>query len=214
MNYQTADFQAVLYRICAEIDLIQPELTEIDSKLGDGDLGMSMTQGAAALRKMAQTPFDGTPGQFFLACAAAFNRAAPSTLGTLLSSAMRSAGKAWESDLCWSEYHLVSLPEVFACEISRRGKAQEGDKTILDALIPYANTLKSSYHKTQSLTCAARAAARAAQDGAEQTRGMEARTGRARWLSGRNREYPDGGAVLFARIAGCLADLAEDGIPR
>lgn len=81
-----------------------------------------------------------------------------------------------------------------------------GDKTILDALVPFAETLEKLSADNVSFAQAWREAAAAAEKGMEGTKGMTAKTGRAKWLDGRNKEYPDGGAVLCVKVVQRLAE--------
>ena len=154
---------------------LEKELTELDSKLGDGDLGLSMARGGEALCRTAENSQAEALDDLFFECASAFNQAAPSTLGTLLSMGLRAAGI--------------------------------GDKTILDALLPYAERLEAEYQEHGDLARAAAAASTSAVNGAQGTAGMSARIGRARWLGDRNSDYPDGGAVLCSRIAEFFAGI-------
>lgn len=210
-QYTITDVKKVLLLI-SELFIAEKDLlTEIDSKLGDGDLGISMSRGAEAiineLKKFDQEEKDIT--KLFLTCAAAFNRSAPSTLGTLLSFGMMALGKAVNHGEEISEEAVVALPMILADTIAARGKAQVGDKTILDALYPYARTLSSSYQVTHSLKGSLAAAALAAEAGMESTKGIRAKTGRASWLDTRNMEYPDAGAVLCTLVSKKLAVPAQ-----
>ena len=186
---------------------LEKELTELDSKLGDGDLGLSMARGGEALCYTVENSRTETLDGLFLECAAAFNQAAPSTLGTLLSMGLRAAGKSLTGCTCLTEMQIVKLPRIMADEIAARGKARIGDKTILDALLPYAERLEAEYQEHGDLARAAAAASTSAVNGAQGTAGMSARIGRARWLGDRNSDYPDGGAVLCSRIAEFFAGI-------
>lgn len=69
-------------------------------------------------------------------------------------------------------------------------------KARLDALIPLADALQASYARDTDLKLALKEAASAAARGANRTKGMIAKVGRAKWIGERSRDYPDGGAVL------------------
>lgn len=189
--------------IADEMMAAKEELTAIDSKLGDGDMGMSMEKGGLALKR-ALEPDAPDAATLLAGAAAAFNRAAPSTLGTLLSCGIQETAKFLKEHPEPSGADIASIPRRFAEIISKRGKANEGDKTILDALIPYAKTMEESYRAAGDLTVALRDAAESAREGMEKTKGMVAKAGRAKWLADRNKDCPDGGAVLCCRIADCL----------
>lgn len=184
-------------------------MTEIDSKLGDGDMGISMSSGAEAIRKTLSSfpKQEKNLAKLFWTSAMAFNRAAPSTLGTLLSFGMMAVGKELENREYIEEVEIPALVKQFADTIAEKGKAKVGDKTILDVLYPYADTLQRVYMKTSSLNKALVAAEEAARAGMESTKGKKAKTGRASWLDTRNMEYPDAGVVLCVFAAEELCRL-------
>ena len=209
MEYTVDDVKKVLHLIMDEIIELKDELTEIDSRLGDGDMGISMEKGALALKKEVEAYGERDISRLFMNCAQAFNRAAPSTMGTLLSSAILMIAKQIRNQEKLTMREIVSFPQIMAGGIKVRGKASVGDKTILDALIPYADTLEAVYEETESIEEALTRAAEAAQKGVDSTKGIIAKTGRAKWLAERNMEYPDGGAVLCYRIGKKLASLSD-----
>ena len=199
----TSSVKNLIVIIANEMISLKDELTAIDSKLGDGDLGLSMEKGGQALKQVCKTDY--IDNATFLATAAvAFNRAAPSTMGTLISYGIQEVAKYFKEKQEISESDIVLIPRMFFEIISKRGKAKLGDKTILDALIPYANELEKTYEATGELCIALDKAAESAKMGMEKTKGMVAKIGRAKWLAERNKDYPDGGAVLCSRIADCL----------
>ncbi len=198
------ELKKVILEICKRIEEIRDELTDIDSKLGDGDMGISMSKGAQAVEAVvSQTETDDLK-QLLLACAQALNKAAPSTMGTILSSAVLALAKNTSGKTTLSEPDIVQIPAVFCEAIKKRGKADVGDKTILDAMIPYAQVFQAAYEETHDMQAAKSQALNAAREGMEGTKGMVAKTGRASWLGERNKEYPDGGAYMFCKVAEIL----------
>lgn len=194
------EIKEVLGCICDVMIREKEVLTEIDSRLGDGDMGISMEKGAAAVRQVLESGCDNSISGLLQAAAMAFNRAAPSTLGTLISFSMMSVARETQGSNEITEEQAVCFPGIMADTISAKGKANRGDKTILDALIPFADTLRSVYDEKKDIGEALEAACAAAEKGMESTKGMLAKTGRASWLDGRNKEFPDGGAVLCVKI--------------
>lgn len=209
MGTGIAEVKMVLYKICDVLQEEKEELTEIDSRLGDGDMGISMDKGALAVRAVLDSSREQEISKLLSACGAAFNRAAPSTLGTLLSFGLLAAARETGEKAELTEADLVRIPSVLADTISLRGKAQVGDKTILDALSPFADTLKERFEGNTSFAQAWKEAAAAAEKGMENTKGMTARTGRAKWLDGRNKEFPDGGAVLCVKVIQGLTEFVD-----
>jgi dihydroxyacetone kinase-like protein len=203
MAYTVESVKKLVFSIADEMIAAKNELTDIDSKLGDGDMGASMEKGALALKnsiKGDESDIAAMLGQ----AAAAFNRAAPSTMGTLLSFAIQEIAKCFKEKPGLSVEDVLHMPQIAADIISKRGKAKEGDKTILDALLPFASTLENTYKETGDLKTSLHKASESAKAGMEKTKGMIAKTGRAKWLADRNKECPDGGAVLCTRIAAVL----------
>jgi dihydroxyacetone kinase len=175
-------------------------LTEIDSKSGDGDMGISMEKGALALKQTIGKCDDSDDiGGLFTKCGSAFNKAAPSTMGTLISMGLIALGRGFAGRTVLLDEEARKIPGILAETISKFGKSKRGDKTVLDALCPFAKVLENG----DSL----KKAAEAAEAGAESTKGMIAKAGRARWIGERASEYPDGGAVLCALIAKDLGVL-------
>ncbi len=201
MEYTTADIKRSILMLSDELIAAKEELTEIDSKLGDGDMGISMAKGGIALQAAVAKFENGQISDLLSECALAFNQAAPSTLGTLLSGALSALGKECKEKQTLTEADIVLFPKKIIQAIAKRGNAKLGDKTILDALIPYADALEEAYTRTRDLRSSLQESVSFAQAGMERTKGMLARSGRAKWLGERNKEYPDGGAVLCYRLA-------------
>jgi len=204
MMYSIDDIKTIIAEISNTVIQNKDTLSDLDSKSGDGDLGISMEAAFAAINTSCQE-YDGDDlGAMMLKASMACNRAAPSTMGTLISSGILSIAKLLKSKTSIEEQELITLPKTFTEGIVSRGKAELGDKTILDALVPMANTVEETYAETNDLYQSFKAGAVAAEEAAEATRGMQARIGRAKWLGKRAAEYPDAGAMLCAIIAKSL----------
>lgn len=196
-----ADVKDRIEKIAQGVIQNQAKLEDLDKKSGDGDLGMSMVAAFNAILESVRS-FDGNDiGAMLLKSALACNKAAPSTMGTLLSSGMVAIAKAWKGKDRLTEEEVVLVPRLFTEAIIARGKAKQGDKTILDALFPLCDAVEKTYAETQDLQRSFAAGAEAAEQGAEATRGMRAAIGRAKWLGERAAVHPDAGAVLGAIMA-------------
>ena len=208
MIYTLQDVKNII-NVSAEVALSLKELlTELDSRSGDGDLGITMEKSAHALM-LEICKYEGKDiGEFLSKSAISVNRAAPSTMGTLLSCAIMELGKEFKGSEEITCEQLVKVPAIIVDAIMKRGKANRGDKTILDALIPLADALQASYAKDMNLKVALKEAASAAAKGANRTKGMIAKVGRAKWIGERSRDYPDGGAVLCAAL---IENLSQRG---
>ena len=198
--YAIQDVKAAIEK-CADIVVSKKDaLTEIDSMSGDGDLGVSMEKGVQTLCESI-AGYTGTEiGMMLMQGGAAFNRAAPSTMGTLIGMGLASVGGSWKGKTQLEDADLVQGAKTFADAIARLGKAKRGDKTILDALYPFTDKLAESFAATGNFAQAYDEALADAKAGLEATKGMMASVGRARWLGERAMQTYDGGAMLCVYV--------------
>jgi phosphoenolpyruvate---glycerone phosphotransferase subunit DhaL len=176
------------------------ELNELDGALGDGDLGVTMTRSLERLAGDAPTLPDDV-GMALLRCAQAFTSIAASTYGTLLATGLMAASKATKNCTVvpWSE--VSSLLEAALAAMASRGKAQLGDKTVLDAV-------DAARRATQGLDEPAaliEAAGRSISEAVEQLRDCPFRQGRARIFGTKGIGRDDPGMITFQRIIEGLA---------
>jgi dihydroxyacetone kinase-like protein len=171
-------------------------LNDLDTKIGDGDHGLSMSRGFSAVLSFLNERKPETISSTFIDGGMQFNEAAGSTIGILMFSAMREAGKTAVDKKRLGLADLKSMLGAAVRGIQKRGKAEPGQKTILDSLHPALKALeeglKGSVPEEMNLVKDVMAAAA---DGAEHTRELESRIGRAKWFSERSRGEIDPGAV-------------------
>ena len=209
MVYTIENIKHVL-NLSADILINSKEkLTQLDSNAGDGDLGISMEKGALALKAEVSAYTGEDIGELFIRCGMAFNRVAPSTMGTLLSGSIMALGRKHRGGKELDDNAAIQAPRIMAEAIMNLGKGRLGDKTILDALIPLAEAIESSFESTPDIRLAMKTAAYAAEKAANETRGMLARVGRTKWIAERTKDHPDGGAVLCSIIAQALASVDQ-----
>ncbi|MFS0646084.1 dihydroxyacetone kinase subunit L [Siminovitchia sp. 179-K 8D1 HS] len=175
---------------------IKDELNNLDGKLGDGDLGNTVLNGAKAIYEVALE--SDSLQTWFVEGGKAFRRAAPSTMGILLASALIKAGKKMSTEQMDENSLTVknwgTLQREMVNEIQKRGGARIGDKTILDSLIPAVEAFEEN--EDENALNALQSAKEKAKVGAESTKGMKSKTGRSSWLGERANEHVDGGAWL------------------
>ncbi len=178
------------------------ELNRLDGVAGDGDLGITMTTAADALTAILPeiAALDLAPALRRVGSELA--RKAPSTSGTLVATGFLRAGKA-ASELPPDAGPVAVLAACIAAAatgIGERGKVALGDKTMLDALVPASESLQAAALSGDGLATALQRAADAAHAGAEATKEMQAKVGRAGWLAERSQGNEDAGAHLIAVI--------------
>ncbi|WEA46067.1 dihydroxyacetone kinase subunit DhaK [Priestia aryabhattai] len=187
---------------------------ELDSHAGDGDFGMSVAKGFKQLKAEWHEILENKSndiGNFLEACSIVIMEHCGGASGPIWGSAFRAAGKNTESK---TELTLTEFAEMIQASVKGiqatgersfgRG-AVVGDKTLIDALVPYADTLTSSAAEGKSLKHALVKAAEAAVEGAKSTEQIVARMGRAGTVGERSLGYPDAGAhglgVIFTEVA-------------
>ncbi len=204
--YQIDDVKRVIQKVAQRIHQEKDYLGELDGRSGDGDLGFSMEAAFTAVWNTAKE-YNGTQiSELLMKAAMNCNKAAPSTMGTLMSAGIMAIAKEVKGKDGLENGDVVRLPGIFAQAIMARGGAKLGDKTILDALCPMAETVEREFSQGSALKAAFSAGAETAKTAAKGTAGMRAAAGRAKWLGERAVEYPDGGAVLCGIIAQALVD--------
>ena len=200
----THEFALRLQHACASVMAAEQELTEIDSKFGDADHGLTMTKIAKAISAAVEASDGGIQTMLDDAAMAVMSLNGGSAVplwNTWLDGMQEAAPEGDTVD-------IAGIQAIFAggfAEIDDMSGAKLGDKTILDALYPMADVLEERVAAGDELGVAMGAAAAKAREAAEATSGIQASVGRAKWLGERAAANPDGGAILCAVVAEGLA---------
>ena len=180
---------------------------ELDSAAGDGDFGMSLAKGFKELKKQwSELVAEENIGAFLKACGMIITEHCGGASGPIWGSAFRAAGKyaLGKTELDLREFG--ELMQTAVDGIQKTGGAQLGDKTLLDALIPSVESLKSSALSGGELCSAMKLSAKEAVLGAEKTKDYVAKKGRASYLGERSISYPDAGATAIGIIFTYITD--------
>ena len=168
-------------------------LVELDGKMGDGDLGLTMSKAfTAAGDELADTE-ETDLGKIFMKAGMVMAKAAPSTMGTLMATGFMRGGKAIAGKSELSGPDLADFFQAFVSGIMERGKAKPGEKTIIDALKPAADTLTDS--RAENTATALQKALLAAEEGLESTKDMIAQHGRIAYYKEKSKGHEDPGAT-------------------
>src|SRR5215217_5042493 len=111
-------------------------LIELDGRLGDSDLGITMNKGFNAACEWVEANASDDLGKTLNSAGLAFAKAAPSTMGTLTATGLMRGGKALAGRDGLETEELLVFWRAFRDGVAERGKAKPGDKTILDVLEP------------------------------------------------------------------------------
>lgn len=183
---------------------------ELDSVAGDGDFGMSVAKGFKVLKENWEELSKESIAQFLKDSGMIITEHCGGASGPIWGSAFRGAAKyaKGKDDLSLSE--VAELFQSGIDAIQKRGGAKLGDKTLLDAIIPATESLKESAASDISMKDAMKKAAQSAVDGAEKTKDMVARKGRASYVGERSLSHPDAGAtaigIIFTEIVSNMSN--------
>lgn len=182
---------------------------ELDSYAGDGDFGMSLAKGFKILKEQISQLNTDDIGSFLKECGMIITEHCGGASGPIWGSAFRSAGKYAIGKKQLDLKDLSGLIESAVDGIQKRGGAKLGDKTLLDALIPAAESLKKSSQSGDEMIEAIKKCAEEAMAGAEKTREIVATKGRASYVGERSINYPDAGAMAIGIIFNEIAQNFE-----
>jgi phosphoenolpyruvate---glycerone phosphotransferase subunit DhaL len=189
------DLVAWVHRFSEVIAEHADELTQLDSAIGDADHGTNMRRGcrAAVDALAAAEPADvtGFGRAIAMKVISTVGGASGPLYGSFFLALGTTGGSASEMDAAGTVAALKSGVEA----IQARGKAEPGDKTMLDALLPAIAAMESSLDNGGSLTDALQAGTAAAEEGMRATIPMLARKGRASYLGERSIGHQDPGAT-------------------
>ncbi|MFN3705095.1 MAG: DAK2 domain-containing protein [Thermoflexales bacterium] len=202
-SYTATHVREALLRAGRKMIDLRDMLNELDAAMGDGDTGLSVSKGGAALVEYAQnTPLqEGDDlGKYLANAGMALNRAAPSTMGTLLATALMRMGKEAKGTTVLTPATLAQMLQAAATSIQERGKAQRGDKTILDALWPAAEAFSAALRRGMDVSQAAQEMLAAAREGRDNAIPLRSNVGRASWVGERTEGKLDPGTVLCVEL--------------
>jgi dihydroxyacetone kinase-like protein len=192
------DIQSIIHQIKNIIDSNQEKLMELDSVMGDGDLGFTMTKAFAAAQEEADKSEENIPGKLLTRLGMVIAKTSPSTMGTLVATGFMKGGKSVDTFEEIGPEELAVFFEAFVRSIMERGKSVPGNKTIIDSLYPAAEALRLSVSET--LVKSISAAKEASLKGLEASTKMKAQHGRVAYYQDDSIGKQDGGATVGTYI--------------
>lgn len=197
---------AMLTTTASTIDAAADELGRLDSVAGDGDHGIGMQRGARAACEAA-IALEGMAGLENMLGAAgdAWAERAGGTSGALWGAMLRAAGEVLGNEAALDPRRLAAAVNAAVATVEKRGGAQLGDKTMVDAIVPFAREFDAAVQSGSPAGAALRRASQVATAAAAATADLTARRGRARTHSEKSLGTPDPGAHSFALIMNALA---------
>jgi dihydroxyacetone kinase len=196
-NARLGDDGAIVRRAAlaaaAAFEREETALTELDARAGDGDLGISMARGAAAVRAMLTEDWRDAAGAL-AAMANALRRSIAGSSGPFYAAALLRAARELTDSPATPRTWARSFASAVA-SVAELGGAHRGDRTMLDALEPASEAFNAAVLEGVAASEAWALAIRAAEEGTAATAGMRAHLGRAAYLGERAIGAPDAGAT-------------------
>jgi dihydroxyacetone kinase len=194
-------------KVSGAISDAEVELGRIDAVAGDGDHGRGMVKGVTSAVTAAEAALQHNAGlsSLFTEAGKSWAAKAGGTSGVLWGASLVKIGEALgDSSESLSDEDLLSAVSAGIMAIKNLGKAELGDKTMLDSMLPFLNSLTSEVKNGVSFVDAWSRASEVAHESALATSSLSPRIGRARPLAQKSVGSPDAGATSFALIVNAI----------
>ncbi|WP_151549729.1 MULTISPECIES: dihydroxyacetone kinase subunit DhaL [Corynebacterium] len=196
-------------RCVAEAAAHRVELTDLDRAIGDADHGENLDRGFGAVSATLKQSTPDTPAAVFKTVAATLISTVGGASGPLLGTAFMRLAKVAPEQI--DATAVAEMYEAAVAGIQARGKAEEGEKTMVDAWAPAAAAARAAATEGADAAAALQAAADAAAAGAEATIPMKATKGRASYLGERSEGHKDPGATSSSYFLAAAAAATQEG---
>ena len=207
-SLDTKQMAAIVEGMAKKIEAEKEYLTELDNEIGDGDHGINLARGFEAVEMKLPSLAGGDIGALLKGVGMQLVSTVGGASGPLYGTAFMKAGMACKGLTEIDGPAFVKAMEAAVDGIKMRGKATEGEKTMLDALCPALKVLQDDVTAGKSLKEALQDAAQAAEKGVEYTKTIIATKGRASYLGERSLGHQDPGATSSLYLLQVLAEMA------
>ena len=207
---KATDIITIAGKVISDLSWHIEELRLLDARLGDGDLGVTIEVGIKAIKDYLASSGEDDIGKLLMHCGLNFNRASPSTFGTLLASALLEAGKALQGKREIGLDDLVAAGKASVAGVKNRGKAELGDKTMLDSLIPAVKAFEHELSRGVETKEAFSLVVTVAEEGMRATTNMRAKHSRASWRQEDSVGVQDAGATAMYYIIKSITQHLSD----
>lgn len=203
------DFVAMTRAMTQTISDNRDRLSTLDSAIGDGDHGVNLSTALALAAAEVDQLKDPSPAAVLKSVGKTLINQMGGAAGVIFGSFFRGGGRAIQDHTHLALTDLLTLLEGGLAAVQKRGKAQPGDKTLVDALAPAVAAVRQGVENDLAIAKALSDAAAAAVAGADQTRQMTARFGRAKFLGERSLGHQDAGATSMGLILNAWAAVVQ-----
>ena len=199
---------AIIEGMAKKIEAEKDYLTQLDNEIGDGDHGINLARGFEAVEKKLPSLAGGDIGALLKGVGMQLVSTVGGASGPLYGTAFMKAGMACKGLTELDGPAFIKAMEAAVDGIKMRGKATEGEKTMLDVLCPALKVMQDEVAAGKSLKEALQDAAAAAEKGVEYTKTIIATKGRASYLGERSLGHQDPGATSSLYLLQVLAEMA------
>lgn len=198
------DVKAMLLLACDRIIAAEPQLSEADRNLGDGDHGLGMQRGMTAAKEKLNAAEPDSIEKAFSTVGMAMMSSMGGASGAIFGTFFRNGGKALAGKEVFDAAALAAFLQAGVDGVKSRGGAAVGDKTVVDAMEPAA--VKAAEVAGEPLSEAIIAVAAAAEGGMEASKALVAKFGRAKTLGEAAIGFPDAGAMSVTVIVNAMKE--------
>jgi dihydroxyacetone kinase-like protein len=199
-----------LEKTAVVLNLNKEYLTQLDSAIGDADHGTNMDRGFKKVAEKLPTVADKDIGNILKTVGMTLISSVGGASGPLYGTFYMRSGMAVAAKEELTAEDLVELLQAGVDGVIQRGRAQIGDKTMVDALTPAIEALQSAVADGKDTVDALREAVAAAGQGMKDTIPLQARKGRASYLGERSIGHQDPGATSSYLILNALLETLEE----
>jgi len=196
--------------MAAAIEENKTYLTELDSAIGDADHGINMHRGFQTVLKKLPSVEDKDAGNILKTTGMALVSSVGGAGGPLYGTAFMQAGTAVAGKYELEAGDLLEALEAALKGVVMRGKANLGDKTMVDAITPAINAMRDALDNGADTTSALQQALEAAEQGMKDTIPMLAKKGRASYLGERSIGHQDPGATSSYLLFRTMVETANE----
>jgi dihydroxyacetone kinase-like protein len=198
----------MLLLACERIIAAEPQLSEADRNLGDGDHGLGMERGMNAAKEGLQAGEIESIEKAFVTVGTKMMSSMGGASGAIFGTYFRNGGKALAGKETFDAAGLAAFLQAGVDGVKQRGGASVGDKTVVDAMQPAAE--KAATVTGEDLPTAIAAVSAAADAGLEASKAMVAKFGRAKTMGEACIGFPDAGALSVTVIIGAMKDYITE----
>lgn len=210
-NLNTKEFIQIFFKICENIEKNKDYFSELDRAIGDGDHGVTMSIGWTAVKeKLSEFSDDITFDKICIQIASSFLNAVGASAGPLYATALMRGGAKLKGLKNVNSSQMADFFEAAANGIKERGKAELGDKTMLDVWLPVSEVMKINAEQNEDIIEILLKGSLIADQAMKSTKDMLSKKGRSSKLGERSKGHIDPGAASSEMIIRTFYETTKD----